>query len=96
VARVLGGVQVKEPPVASSTRTSTVFRLPLGPVFRVMVTGPEAPDQVILKGWPAITLYSLLVKMAALTRAARAATMRGTKDNFILAGVIFSGEGVRD
>jgi len=78
------GVQVKEPSVSPSAMTSTVFRLPLGPSFRVMVTGPEAPDQVMVKGTPALNEYSLLVKIAAFTRAAAARTTEA-RENFILA-----------
>jgi hypothetical protein len=62
--------------------TSTVPRLLLGPFFRVMVTGPEAPDHLRTIGWPCVTGYSLLSNWTAATEATRRPTV--ARVNFIL------------
>ncbi len=62
---------------------ATSCKLSEGPLFRVMVTGPVAPDQVISNGLPAsISLKSLLVK--ATLALARPARMKDGMMNFIL------------
>lgn len=70
-------------------RVETVFRLPEGPLLRRMVTGPEAPSQVSLKGLPASTLKSVLVNEALA--ATRAANSMGVMKNCILAVLLFGG-----
>ena len=53
----------------------TVCRFELRPFFRLMVTGPEAPDHLSSKGLPAsMTNWELVNEALALTTAARAAT----------------------
>jgi hypothetical protein len=84
---LLSGVQVNSFPVAPEVRVETVFRLPEGPLLRRMVTGPEAPSQVSLKGLPASTLKSVLVNEALA--ATMAANSTGVMKNCILAVLLF-------
>lgn len=72
--RLAEGVQVNEVPVAPEVIAATVLRSVLAPFLRVRVTGPVASDQVMVKGWPAVTEKSLLVSLTAWARAAKLAT----------------------
>lgn len=50
----------------------TVLRLVDGPLFNRRVTGPDAPAQVILNGWPALIepkSPAVLVRLAAFANA---------------------------
>jgi hypothetical protein len=58
----------------------TSLRAVGGPFLSLMVTAPEAPDQVRTKGWPATTLKLLLVNWTAWATAANSATARTEKD----------------
>jgi hypothetical protein len=74
--RLVDGVQMKLVPVCPEAMTSTVFKTFAGPFFRVRVTGPDAPVQVMFKGVPALTPTNdcgVLVIWTALTRAMAAA-----------------------
>jgi hypothetical protein len=46
LGRVDGTAHVKEPPVCPLATVLTVWRLPEGPFFKLMVTGPVALVQV--------------------------------------------------
>lgn len=63
--------------------TLTSARLSEGPLFRVMVTGPVAPDQVMSKALPASMALKLLLVKATLALA-RPARMTDEMKNFIL------------
>jgi len=81
--RLSDGVQVKLSPVWPDVIVETVLRASAGPSFRVMVTGPVASAQVIVKGSPAsIPLKSSLVRMTLA--AAKPARMIDEMVNFIL------------
>ncbi len=62
-----------------------MFRAVVGPFFRVRVTGPEAPSQVMLKVLPAVTLLKDgLVNLAAALARANAAAATRRLENCIL------------
>jgi len=65
--------------------TATDWRLPCGPVFNVMVTGPWLPAHVKVKGWSGTGLIWLLVKYTVgVWAAAKAAKTAKSAKNFIV------------
>jgi hypothetical protein len=52
--RVAGTFQTNELPLKPLPMVLTVLRAVAGPFLRMMVTGPVFPDQVRLKGLPAV------------------------------------------
>ena len=48
--------EAREKSINVLAMTLTSFRFSWGPFLRVMVTGPELPDHVRVKGFPAWTL----------------------------------------
>lgn len=75
--RVAGTLQTKELPDKPLEITLTVMRALGGPSLSVRVTGPLAPDQVMLKGSPAVTeLKDGLVNSTACARAKVAAATK--------------------
>lgn len=76
-------------PVAPVVMAATVFRSVLAPFFRLRVTAPVAPDQVMVKGWPAVMAKSLLVSWTAWATAAKAATRVAEKVFIVTDWVVF-------
>lgn len=76
-ASVAGTFQVYEVPVNPLAITLTVFKAVEGPSLRVRVTGPEAPDQLMLKADPAVTpLKDGFVNLTAWATAKAAAAAK--------------------
>jgi len=71
---------VNVPPLPLSVRTVTSLRLPLGPFFNLIVTGPEAaPDQVTVTGLPTSTVAGgneVNINCAAVEATIRAAASK--------------------
>jgi len=86
VAREASGNQMYEPPTKPLPSTLTVFRAPGFPFFSVIVTAPEAPDQVMLNPLPtAMPPKDGSVKITAATwLTAKAAAAKRTFENCIL------------
>jgi len=74
--------QTREVPVKPLPSVLTVFKSVATPFFRRSVTGPSAPDQVMLKSLPAVTAWNSAGPMVSSTAAlatARAAEARSAR-----------------